>query len=112
MNLKNIPKFLFVLFIFLTGCAGITTASSFNQENIDRIYIGMSANSVRQIFGAPNEVRTATCGSNTSSGSWVCETWKYQTENRFIFNDFVFSVDTNEPGLSGKKLNNWKVRRR
>jgi hypothetical protein len=106
-------KKLLVIFIFLiSGCA---TQSSFNQENIDKLHVGMPAASVKQLFGDPSDVRLATCGGNTSSGSWTCETWTYRTTDvwsgRTVRSSFTFSVDNQIPGNGGKKLNNWDVKR-
>ena len=106
-------KKLLVTFLFLlTGCA---TQSAFNQENIDKLYVGMSATSVKQIFGDPNDISLGTCGGNTSSGSWACETWTYRSTDlwsgRSIRSSFTFSVDIQIPGNSGKKLNNWDIKR-
>lgn len=95
--------------LFIAGCA--FTPSSFNQSNIDRLYVGMSATSIRQIFGAPDEVSSATCGAKSASGAWVCETWKYRTSNSYINNEFTFAVDTKVPGIDGKTLNNWSIRK-
>ena len=106
-------KKLFVIVLFLiSGCA---TQSSFTQENIDKLHVGMSAVTVKQIFGDPNDVRLSTCGGNTSSGSWTCETWTYRTTDvwsgRSIRSSFTFSVDNQTSGNVGKKLNNWDVKR-
>jgi hypothetical protein len=106
-------KKLLVTFLFLlTGCA---TQSAFNQENIDKLYVGMSATSVKQIFGDPSDVRLGTCGGNTSSGTWICETWGYRITDvwsgRIIRSSFTFSVDNQTLGNNGKKLNNWDVKR-
>jgi hypothetical protein len=90
--------------MFVVGCA--FTPSSFNEANIDKLRIGMPATEVRAMFGSPSEVRTAVCGGNTASGTWICETWKYPTSNAYRTNDFVFSVKED-----GKFLNNWNVRR-
>lgn len=87
----------------LSACA--LTPSSFNEQNIDKLRIGMPASEVREMFGAPNEVNTAVCGGATASGSWVCETWKYKT-NTYTTNNFVFSVQQNT-----KLLNSWDVKR-
>ena len=106
-------KKLFIIFIFLlTGCV---TTSTFNQESIDKLYVGMSATSVRQIFGIPNDVSLGTCGSNTASGSWTCETWSYRTTDvwsgRTMRSSFTFSVDNQVQGNNGKKLNNCDIKR-
>ena len=105
-------KLLVTFLFFLSSCA---TQSSFNQENIDRLYVGMTAASVKQIFGDPSNVRLDTCGSNTSTGSWTCETWTYRTTDvwsgRTVLSSFRFSVDNQTPGNGGKKLNNWDIKR-
>ena len=105
-------KLLIVFLFLLTGCA---TQSAFNQENIDKLYVGMTATSVKQIFGDLNDVRLGTCGGNTSSGSWTCETWSYRTTDvwsgRTTRSSFTFSVDNQTLGNNGKKLNNWDVKR-
>jgi hypothetical protein len=105
-------KLLIVFLFLLTGCA---TQSAFNQENIDKLYVGMTATSVKQIFGDPNDVRLGTCGGNTSSGSWTCETWSYRTTDvwsgRTTRSSFTFSVDNQTLGNNGKKLNNWDIKR-
>ena len=100
--MKNI--FISITAIIFTGCA--FTPASFNEANIDKLRIGMSATEVRTTFGAPSEVRTAVCGANTASGTWICETWKYPTSNAYRTNDFVFSVKDDV-----KVLNSWNVRR-
>ena len=100
--MKNI--FISIAVMIFTGCA--FTPSSFNEVNIDKLRIRMSASEVRAMFGAPSEVQTAVCGGGTAGGSWVCETWKYPTSNIYSTNDFVFSVKDD-----GKFLNNWNVRR-
>ena len=110
MSIKNLYKLVIIsIALLITGCA--FTPSSFNQSNIDRLYVGMSATSVRQIFGSPVAVSSSVCGANSGKGSWVCETWKYPTSNSYIFNEFTFSVDTNVPGIDGKTLNNWSIRK-
>jgi hypothetical protein len=89
------------LVLLLTGCA-----TAFTETNIDKLRIGMTSTEVREIFGAPNEISTAVCGANTTSGSWVCETWKYRNSGSYQTNNFTFSVKTDV-----KTLNDWHVRR-
>jgi hypothetical protein len=90
------------LAMLIAGCA---ITSSFNEENIDKLRIGMTATEVREMFGAPNQVSVSTCGGATASGAWICETWKYRTSS-YRTNDFVFSVKQDS-----KVLNSWDVRR-
>ena len=86
-----------VLFsINLIGCA-----TSFTQNNIDKLRIGMNAGEVRMIFGAPDEVRTAVCGGNTPTGQWICETWTYRNSSR---SSLTFSVNQDEKKLN-KQIN-------
>ena len=108
---------LFSLVVAVSGCAQTASGSQwstlasgksspFNEVNIDALHIGLLSNGVRDVFGAPDEVNTAVCGTATPS-SWVCETWKYQRkDNRYSFNTFTFDV---RDGV--KSLNNWSVKR-
>ncbi len=93
----------------LSGCAEIQSPlkpSPFSEANIDKLSVGMSSSEVRQIFGAPNEVRTAVCGAATGK-PWNCETWRYQLRsNSYMSNRFTFSVDG-----KNKYLNDWDVKR-
>ena len=94
----------------ISGCAEtqpLFKPTPFNSENIDKLRIGMLASEIKEIFGAPNEVRTSTCGTATGK-SWICETWRYERDgsNRFKTNDFTFDV-----GSGVKVLNNWNVGR-
>lgn len=90
------------LVVTLAGCA-----TAFTESNIDKLRIGMTSTEIREIFGAPNEVSTSVCGSNTAGGSWICETWKYRSSgNYYQTNNFTFSVKADV-----KTLNDWKVRR-
>ena len=97
-------------FLFLLPLLGLVVScainSAFNEENIDKLKIGMSSTEVREIFGAPIEVSVSTCGSATASGAWTCETWKYRTSSSYRMNNFVFSVDK-----GAKLLNSWDVKR-
>ncbi len=90
---------LFLLLIF-SSCADLVV-SPFTVEKIDKLRIGMSASEVRELFGAPTEVSTTTCGGATKSGPWVCETWKYRSVNTFTF----------EVTQNVKSLANWNVKR-
>jgi hypothetical protein len=99
-------KFLYVLgvmwvIIGISGCA-----SRFTEASIDSLRIGMPASVVREMFGAPKEVRTAVCGGATAGGEWICETWKYKDPITDEVSDFTFSVQKD-----GKTLNNWNVKR-
>ncbi len=89
------------LALALSGCA-----SPFTPEAMERLRIGMPANEVREMFGAPKEVRTAVCGTATAGGGWVCETWKYQDPITDKVSDFTFSVNRDL-----KLLNSWNVKR-
>ena len=97
-------RFISVIFVaIIAGCA--ITPSSFTEQNIDRLRIGMTASEVKVMFGAPNEVSTGVCGGATSSGAWICETWKYRTRS-YRTNNFTFSVKQDV-----KTLNSWDVTR-
>jgi hypothetical protein len=90
------------LMMLLTGCA----TTSFTQEKIDKLRIGMPATEVREMFGPANEVRTAVCGGATATGQWICETWTYRDSSTYRSSNFTFSVKQDE-----KTLNSWDVKR-
>lgn len=98
-----------ILALQLSGCAEIHESlkpTPFTEANIDKLRVGMSASEIREIFGAPNEVRTAVCGTATGK-PWNCETWKYQLRsNSYMTNKFTFSVHENN-----KYLNDWDIKR-
>jgi hypothetical protein len=101
---KTIKIFALTSVVMFSGCA--TGPSTFNEANIDRLRIGMLSTEIREMFGAPNEVRTAVCGAATGK-QWTCETWRYnRSGSSYQTNDFTFAV---ESGM--KLLNNWKVGR-
>lgn len=83
----------------LMGCA-----TQFSESNINSLYIGMSSNVVREIFGVPSGFSSSVCGSATPSGAWICEKWKYETLSGT--NEFTFSVKP-----EGKFLNSWNINR-
>lgn len=94
-----------LVFMVLSGCAtdmSVLRLTAFTEANIDKLYVGMPSTEVREMFGAANEVRTATCGAATGS-TWVCETWTYGSNSK---NSFTFNVSR---GV--KVLNNWNVKR-
>ena len=94
-------------FLLLTLCLVLSScATSFNEENFNKLKIGMPASEIRQIFGAPNEVSTTVCGGQTTGGKWDCETWKYQNPITDKISSFTFSVNQDI-----KTLNNWNVKR-
>jgi hypothetical protein len=98
--LKKIYVVLTVILVsHLVGCA-----TQFNESNINSLYIGMSSNVVREIFGTPSGISSSVCGSATPSGAWICEKWKYETLSGM--NEFTFSVKP-----EGKFLNSWNVNR-
>ena len=103
-NYFNKPLLSLLPILGLVVSCAITSA--FNEENIDKLRIGMSSTEVREIFGAPNEVSVSTCGGATAGGAWTCETWKYRSSSSYKTNNFVFSVDKGT-----KLLNSWDVKR-
>lgn len=90
---------LVILFVTvnLIGCA-----SQFTEERIDSLRIGMSSSEIKVMFGSPGKVSSSVCGSATPKGSWVCETWTYDSLTGT--SKFTFSVKPD-----GKFLNDWTV---
>ncbi len=101
MPKNSVYLFLCFVVISIAGCA-----TEFTEPKIDKLRIGMSSGEVREMFGAPNEVRSAVCGSATASGQWICETWTYKNPITDGRNDFTFSVKQDS-----KVLNSWNVKR-
>lgn len=110
LKLLNLESKTNKLFLFLLPLLSLVVScaitSAFNEENIDKLKIGMTSTEVREIFGAPNEVSVSTCGAATAGGAWTCETWKYRSSSSYKTNNFVFSVDKGT-----KLLNSWDVKR-
>lgn len=102
-----LKKFLALSLLFsmltVTGCA-----NKFSSVNVDRLHIGMPANDVKEIFGTPNRIRSAVCGTAIAGGQWLCETWTY--------NDVMTGLPTNTLTFSVKddikSLNHWSVETR
>lgn len=80
-------------------------SAEFNQQNIDKIRMKMSAAEVEKLFGVADEVESAVCG-RSAKNAWVCETWKYKMPNSSEMNEFIFYVDD-----KGKILDQWRVKR-
>jgi hypothetical protein len=101
MSKNSVYLFLCFVVISIVGCA-----TEFTESKIDKLRLGMSSGEVREMFGTPNEVRSAVCGSATASGQWICETWTYKNPITDGRNDFTFSVKQDS-----KVLNSWNVKR-
>jgi hypothetical protein len=102
MNFRYFSRFILLFFIFLTGCAGVSTSSPFTQTNIDKLRAGMTTTEVRQIFGPPNESRNFSLGTGKS-----CEILIYRHE-RLMIADFNFCTSDIS---TIPVLDRWNVRR-
>lgn len=98
-----IKRFYGLTLLFVTvnlmGCA-----TQFTEANIDSLRIGMPSSEIKEMFGSPTQVRSSVCGSATTKGAWICETWTYESFSGT--NKFTFSVKPD-----GKTLNDWTVKK-
>lgn len=102
MNFRCLSRIVLLVYVFLIGCAGVTTTSPFTQANIDKLRVGMTTTEVRQIFGPPDESKNFSLGTGRS-----CEILVYRHERRMIadFNFCTSDISTIPV------LDRWNVRR-
>jgi hypothetical protein len=92
--------------LLLASCAtwGTPRHPSFTEPMVQSLRVGMTAEQIRQQFGAPDRIRKLTCGSETSD-PWPCVVWQYDMDE-FKINSFTFSTRRDPP-----VLNHWSIDR-
>ena len=83
---------------------GVKLPPSFTTENVLKVQQGISSEAIVRMFGVPNSVRQAVCGSATGS-PWTCTTWEY---GEFPYGRASFTFASNDGFLV---LNNFEVKR-
>lgn len=83
-----------------------STPSRWSQDNVMKLYVGMSAEQVDALFGMPVSTQGTTCGSETKK-PWTCIIWNYNAHPN-LYNQkvriFYFAY-----GKAGLYLVSWQV---
>lgn len=107
---------LFVMTVMLMAACTYAVSGrnlTFTSSNVMKLKVGMTTNEVTTIFGAPDRMRSTTCGSRTTSGSWSCLVWEYDVEKSS--DGFVEETKTNTLTFNNEysppRLNHWDIKR-
>lgn len=90
---------------YLIGCLLlIVSCSSFTTDKIMKVHQGMSSAEILELFGTPDRISQAVCGS---SKPWNCTTWEYGAYYQDTAS-FTFSGDSPDSLI----LNNFNIKRK
>ncbi len=102
--------------VLICGCAPIHRYShpghkTFTEANTSALEVGMDADLVRSVFGAPDDVQTMTFGADLGE-EWTGTAWIYFTEpdrSLMYARRYKKSVLVFHGSAGNMKLNHWSI---